>query len=167
MSVPQDFYETFAPIALTAFGLWLVVVQVRHADWMRHPARRRRAYGVSLYFVLPGAMSLLSLVEPGNEALWRVSFGVLGLIGAIAGPLSDRGWLGWVSAVLYAGVVVVAAAPDLPGDVFDLNALRAESLLLTLIVVLGLNVAWLLLFEEDEKAELSEPADARPADPGP
>lgn len=163
--MPQDFYETFAPIALTAFGLWLVVVQVRHADWMRHPVRRRRAYGVSLFFVLPGAMSLLSLVEPGNEALWRVSFGALGLIGAIAGPLTDRGWLGWVSTLLYTGVVIVAAVPGLPRDAFDLNALRAESLLLTLIVVLGLNVAWLLLFEPEE--DVSEQADVRPADPGP
>ena len=55
--MPQDFYETFAPIALTVFGLWLVVVEVRHAEWMHSPARRRRAYGVSLHFVLPGMMA--------------------------------------------------------------------------------------------------------------
>ena len=166
--MPQDFYETFAPIALTVFGLWLVVVQVRHAEWMHSPARRRRAYGVSLHFVLPGMMALLSLVDPSNETLWRLSFGVLGAVGAIAGPIYDRGWLTWITSALFAFVAVVALAPELPEDVFDLRGLRAESLLLTLIVVLGLNIAWLLLFEpEEEAASLSRSLDGRPDDRGP
>lgn len=148
----KDFYETFAPIALTVFGLWLVVVQVRHAEWMRNPRLRRRAYGVSLHFVLPGMMALLSLVDPDNETLWRLAFGVLGAIGAVVGPMHDRGWLTWLSSLLYALVVLVAVAPGLPEDLIDLRGLRAESLLLTLITVLGLNVAWLLLFEAEDNA---------------
>ena len=44
----NDFYGAFAPLTFTVFGLWLVVVQTRHADWARSPVHRRRAYAVSL-----------------------------------------------------------------------------------------------------------------------
>ena len=79
----SDFYGAFAPLTFTVFGLWLVVVQTRHADWSRSPEHRRRAYAVSLHFAIPGLMSLLSLVDPSDKTLWRVAFGVSATGGAV------------------------------------------------------------------------------------
>src|SRR5438874_7195855 len=78
----SDFYGAFAPLTFTVFGLWLVVVQTRHADWSRSPEHRRRAYAVSLHFAIPGLMSLLSLVDPSDKTLWRGAFGGPGPGGA-------------------------------------------------------------------------------------
>ena len=67
----SDFYGAFAPLTFTVFGLWLVVVQTRHADWARSPVHRRRAYAVSLHFAIPGLMSLLSLGVQFGQG-WRL-----------------------------------------------------------------------------------------------
>ena len=161
----NDFYGAFAPLSFTVFGLWLVVVQTRHADWSRSPEHRRRAYAVSLHFAIPGLMSLLSLVDPADKTLWRVAFAVSAAFGAgILGYLqfspipTPRGrlWLleSLTSIVLYALVVVVAIAPDAVKDVGA--PLRIEAILLSLIVFLGVNVAWALMFDEVPSAR--EPA---------
>ena len=80
----NQFYAAFAPLSFTVYGLWLIVVQTRHADWRRSPAHRRRAYAVSLHFALPGLMSLLALVDPTNTTVWRISFALSGAAGAIS-----------------------------------------------------------------------------------
>src|SRR2546430_2345217 len=67
----NQFYAAFAPLSFTVYGLWLIVVQTRHADWRRSPEHRRRAYAVSLHFAIPGLMSLLALVDPANSTMWR------------------------------------------------------------------------------------------------
>ena len=74
---------SFVPVRDLPIGLWLVVVQTRHADWARSPVHRRRAYAVSLHFAIPGLMSLLSLVDPSDKTLWRIAFGVSATGGAI------------------------------------------------------------------------------------
>ena len=153
----NDFYAAFAPLSFTVYGLWLIVVQTRHSDWRRSPAHRRRAYAVSLHFALPGLMSLLALVDPTNATVWRVSFALSGAAGAIIlgyiqfSPIpTPRGRL-WqlestASIVLYVLVVVVALAPDMAKD---LGApIRVEAVLLSLILFLGINVAWALMFDE-------------------
>jgi hypothetical protein len=68
-----DFYVAFATVCFTLLGLWIIVVQTRHAEWRQSAVHRRRAYGVALHFSLPGLMSLLSLVDPASTALWRIS----------------------------------------------------------------------------------------------
>src|SRR6266536_2399084 len=73
-----DFYIAFGTVCFTLLGLWLVVVQTRHAEWRGVAAHRRRAYGVALHFSLPGLMTLLSLVDPASMTLWRVSFAGVG-----------------------------------------------------------------------------------------
>jgi hypothetical protein len=45
----------------TLLGLWIIVVQTRHAEWRRIAVHRRRAYWVALHFSLPGLICLLSL----------------------------------------------------------------------------------------------------------
>jgi hypothetical protein len=38
-----DFYVAFATVCFTLLGLWIIVVQTRHAEWRRSPVHRRRA----------------------------------------------------------------------------------------------------------------------------
>jgi hypothetical protein len=64
-------------------GSWLIVVQTRHAEWRGSSLHRRRAYGVAMHFSLPGLMSLLALINTASSALWRTSFAIAALGGAI------------------------------------------------------------------------------------
>jgi hypothetical protein len=151
-----DFYAAFATVCFTLLGLWIIVVQTRHADWRRLSVHRRRAYGVALHFSLPGVMGLLSLVDPASTTLWRISFAVAAAGGVIVlvlvrGPAPS--WLGMASYVaavlLYALIAVVAIAPGVVADLgSSARPLRVEAVLLTILVFLGVNVAWLLLFDE-------------------
>jgi hypothetical protein len=151
-----DFYLAFATVCFTLLGLWIIVVQTRHADWRRLAVYRRRAYGVALHFSLPGLMGLLSLIDPASTALWRVSFAIVAGGGAIVlvlvrGPAPT--WLGMAAyaaaVLLYALIAVVAIAPSVLADLgISARPLRVEAVLLTVLVLLGVNVAWLLLFDE-------------------
>jgi hypothetical protein len=151
-----DFYVAFATVCFTLLGLWIIVVQTRHADWRRRSVHRRRAYGVALHFSLPGVMGLLSLIDPASTALWRISFAIAAAGGAIVlvlvrGPAPT--WLGMASyaaaVLLYALIAVVAIAPSVVADLgISARPLRVEAVLLTILVFLGVNVAWLLLFDE-------------------
>jgi hypothetical protein len=151
-----DFYVAFATVCFTLLGLWIIVVQTRHGEWRHSAIHRRRAYGVALHFSLPGLMSLLSLVDPASTALWRISFAIVAAGGAVAlalvrGPAPTR--LG-AGADLGAGgqVLLIALVAVAPGMVADLGVLalplRVEAVLLTILVFLGVNVAWLLLFDQ-------------------
>jgi hypothetical protein len=151
-----DFYIAFGTVCFTLLGLWLIVVQTRHAEWRRLAVHRRRAYGVALQFSLPGLMSLLSLIDPASTALWRISFAIVAFGGAIVlalvrGPAPT--WLGAaayvIAIVLYLLITIVAAAPSVVGDLgLSARPLRVEGVLLTTLVFLAVNVAWLLLFDE-------------------
>jgi hypothetical protein len=140
----------------TLLGLWIIVVQTRHAEWRQSAIHRRRAYGVALHFSLPGLMSLLSLVDPASTALWRISFAVVAAGGVLAlvlvrGPApTGLGVAAYVAAVvLYLLIAVVAVVPGMVAEIGVLaRPLRVEAVLLTILVFLGVNVAWLLLFEE-------------------
>lgn len=153
-----DFYIAFATVCFTLLGLWIIVVQTRHGEWRRLAIYRQRAYGVALHFSLPGLMSLLSLIDPASTALWRISFAIVAGGGAIVlalvrGPAPTR--LGvaayLVAVVLYALIAVVAVAPGIVADLgVSARPLRVEAVLLTILVFLGANVAWLLVFDETE-----------------
>ncbi|SRR6266498_1270794 len=153
-----DFYIAFATVCFTLLGLWLIVVQTRHAEWRGLAVHRRRAYGVALHFSLPGLMSLLSLIDPASTALWRISFAIVAGGGAIVlafvrGPAPTRlGTAAYLAAViLYVLIAIVAAAPSIVADLgVSARPLRVEATLLTILVFLGVNVAWLLLFDETQ-----------------
>jgi hypothetical protein len=49
-----DFYVAFATVCFTLLGLWIIVVQTRHAEWRHSPVHRRRAYGVACTSPCPG-----------------------------------------------------------------------------------------------------------------
>jgi len=149
-----EFYVAFSTICFTLLGLWLVVVQTRHAEWRDSPWHRRRAFAVGLHFSLPGVMTLLSLVDPTSAGLWRTAFAVAAAGGAVVLVALLRhtprriAFVGYAAAVvMYAAVFVIAVAPGIVTYSGGPSALRIESVLLTLLVFLGVNVAWALLFE--------------------
>jgi hypothetical protein len=150
-----DFYVAFATVCFTLLGLWIVVVQTSHPEWRQSAVHRRRAYGVALHLSLPGLMSLLSLVDPASTTLWRISFAIVAVRGVMAlalvrGPApTGLGAAAYVAAlVLYVLIALVAVVPGLVADIGVLmRPLRVEAVLQTILVFLGVNVAW-LLFDE-------------------
>jgi len=118
------FYATVSGLSFTLLGLWWVVAE-RRRTWFDNAHHRRMAYVVSLHFMLPGAMSVLSLVDSTGTFFWRLVFalaGIAGMVGAlmvsstITSELGQRRLAGvmlWIALPVYALVVAVAAVPDL------------------------------------------------------
>ncbi len=71
---PETFYETTATISFTLLGLWWIALQAKYNEWIADPLRRRMITIITLYFLLPGSMSLLALLAIENRALWRIAF---------------------------------------------------------------------------------------------
>jgi hypothetical protein len=189
------FYTAFSPACFALLGLWLVVVQMRLPQWQASeaaPAYQRASYAIALHFALPGLMSLLALVDSGDPVYWRTSFEIIALGGAVvlialrglfgrrgagpgraagrgAGPAADSrlgGRLGLAAYVVaIAAYLVVGVLPFIGGPA----VLRAEAILLTGLVFLGFNAAWLLLFDSGpdsrptDPAQSTEPAATEPA----
>jgi hypothetical protein len=173
------FYGAFSPACFALLGLWLVIVQIRLREWQGSAVHRRRAYAVALYFALPGIMSLLALVDPRDSGFWRISFAIVALGGAIvlatvrglplrgvppgqpgaagtdAPPRPDQ--LGLATYIIGILIYVLIAALAFTGG---LAALRTEAILLTLLLFLGFNVAWLLLFDDRYPSHGRPPATA-------
>ncbi|MDQ3930873.1 MAG: hypothetical protein M3328_17220 [Chloroflexota bacterium] len=155
----SDFYSTASQVSFTLLGFWWAVVQFRYGDWAEDPARRRLANVVSLLFLLPGVISLLSMLTGDDPLLWRLSFGLAGLLGLVATllivlstPTEGSGrWLRpgalFVGVPLYALVTFFALVPGIARDILGLLPLQIEGILLSLLVFLGANLAWSLLWE--------------------
>ena len=144
-----DFYISFSATCFVVLSLWLVVVQMRYDDWKDDPNSVWRAYGVGLYFSLPGIMTLISLVDPNNPYLWRTSYAIValggvGVLGAVFKATQDRAVaIAYRTAiVLYGAVAIIAIFPN-PLDIVKV-ANRVDAVLLCVVVFLGVNVAWLL-----------------------
>jgi hypothetical protein len=171
--VLKDFYLSFSAVCFTLLGLWLIVVQTRHAEWRGSALARRRAYGVALHFSLPGLMSLLALVNPDSSVLWRTSFAIVAIGGAVVlialrgAAVGKIGLTVYVLAIaLYALIGLLAIAPRIVGSLgLNTAPVRVEAVLLSILVFVGVNVAWLLLFEEapTDQAPLRQASVARQA----
>jgi hypothetical protein len=81
---PETFYETTATISFTLLGLWWIALQAKYHEWIADPLRRRIITIITLYFLLPGSMSLLALLAIENRLLWRIAFVVFCLVGVFA-----------------------------------------------------------------------------------
>jgi hypothetical protein len=161
------FYGAFSTACFALLGLWMVIVQMRLSVWEKDPERRRRSYGVALHFALPGIMSVFALIDSQAAAYWRVSFAIVAfggaaVLAAVRGfparhgrglPVSDQlGVAAYALAIiLYVLIGVLALVPGR-------DVLRTEAVLLTTLVFLGFNVAWLLMFDDRPQAG------ARPAE---
>ncbi len=156
----EAFYQTVATFCFTLLGLWWGVLQLRHDDWVNNPARRRMAYSVHLAFVIPGVMSLGAQTAGDIKIIWRLVFVVAGALGIIATVFlirgtagMGRGWFArygrWLAVGLYAVVVLFALVPTLIPALFgpDVKPLQIEGLLFTVIVFLGVGLAWDFLAE--------------------
>src|SRR5438552_14468664 len=75
-SMFETFYSSAAGVSFTLLGLWWVVVEFKHDDLVRDALHRRLSYNVMLYFLLPGIMSLMSLLAADTRLLWRISCAV-------------------------------------------------------------------------------------------
>lgn len=159
------FYATASGLCFTLLGFWWVVVQFRHDDLTSDGPRRRLAFVVSLHFVIPGIMSLASLLAGDNGLLWRIAFGSAGILGlaavVIAGRQGVPGATGtmamiqrleWVVAPLYIVLTLVAIVPESVRG-FGLQPLQVEGYVLTTIVLLGILFAWALFTEPTKKHE--------------
>lgn len=166
----ETFYTTTSSISFTLLGLWWVVVQSRES-WRLDPARRAMAWAVSLHFLLPGAMSVLSLVAPDVGLLWRATFasaGVMGMVGV--------GWfirtlreeydcprllkvIEWAALPVYAVITVIAVAPEIARAVVPaLTPLQVEGVILAILIFFGVQAAWVLTIEPPRTpSAVSEP----------
>jgi|SRR5271170_2736492 len=150
----DDFYGAFSPACFGLLGLWMVVVQLRIDDLRHNSPYKQVSYGIALCFALPGIMGVLALVDDKDPAYWQFSFIIVALGGAFmlyrvhhnVPDLEQRHVLTYLSAIgLYLAIGLLAligrlaksAGPDL---------LRIDAILLTAVIFLGFNAAWLLLF---------------------
>ncbi len=163
----DTFYQTAAQICFTLLGLWWLVLQTKYAEWIGSPPRRRMATNISLSFLLPGAMSLMALASHAR-ILWATAFVVASVFGAIGNlstllpppiglPTKRRPpWYAYLlrtaTLALYLLIIIVALLPGIPQS-FGAAPLTVESVLLTLIVVLGAGMAWRYFVERPMGAE--------------
>ena len=153
-----EFYIPLSAGCFALLGLWLVVVQNRQAQWRGSSLRQRRAFAVATHFSLPGLVGLLVLINPDSGGLWRLSFGVAaggGIVALLAlrAPAAGRlGLAAYIAAIAaYVVIVILAIHPHIVGLLgFDNAPERIEAVLLTGVVFAGVNVAWLLVFENAE-----------------
>lgn len=155
-----DFYKTISGLSFTLLGLWWIVIQARFADGKGTAHARRHAYEVMLFFLLPGVMSLFSIVD-GSGAWWRLVFSITGLLGLVEIILywtSARGGmtvsgraLRLVGFVIYVVILVVALYPELAVDLVDLRALAIEAVLSGILVVIGIHLAFQAITETPPK----------------
>jgi hypothetical protein len=150
----STFYATSSALCFTLLGFWWVVVEFRHTELTHDAASRRFTFLVSLHFIVPGIVSLASLLATG--ALWRVAFGVAGLTGVLAvitgmrdvasrpGPLRSLGRAAWLGVPLYALLTLIAIVPDIARSALALDPLQAEGFILLVVLLLGILLAWIL-----------------------
>lgn len=150
----STFYATASALCFTLLGFWWVVVEYKHDELTHDPASRRFTFLVSLHFILPGIVSLASLIATGP--LWRVAFGLAGVTGMLAviagmgdvasrpGPLRGLGRAAWIGVPLYGLLTIFAAFPELARTLLALEPLQVEGFILLVVLLLGILLAWIL-----------------------
>ncbi|HEV7130118.1 MAG TPA: hypothetical protein VGN32_22005 [Ktedonobacterales bacterium] len=152
----QAFYQTVAQLCFTLLGLWWLVLQTKYSEWIGNREQRRMITNISLYFLLPGSMSLMALLSTEVHLLWQVAFLVASTLGAIETGAALRGTgrrgagtlLNWVGMGLYLVIALVALVAFIPavqrelGQQLGVVPLSIAGILLTLVIVLGVTLAW-------------------------
>ncbi|NTV65208.1 MAG: hypothetical protein HGA65_16995, partial [Oscillochloris sp.] len=143
----ETFYATLSAICFTLLGLWWVVVQMKYDRWMSSPARRRIAYAASMHFVAPGLLALVAVLSTDEMQIWRVGAVIGGLLGAImSGYAGFNGTMSLaqrLQEVLICGCFLIAASlAFVTSPIFGLRPIVIEALVDTLVLGLGVHVAW-------------------------
>ncbi|WP_226367581.1 hypothetical protein [Pseudonocardia sp. ICBG162] len=151
MDPALSFYQSLSSVSFTLLGLWFTVLGLSHGGWRRDPALHRSTLHVALHFFLPGVMGLGlgAVLAAGSSVAWRVTFGVLGLVGLVESLLflRHRGApvartvrsLRTLDPLLYAAIV---AAVFVPGPVGGAAPLQIEGTATGLLFVVGLCYLW-------------------------
>jgi hypothetical protein len=173
--VLSDFYSTVAGICFTLLGLWWVVVQFKYDAWTANPARRRTSLHVSMYFLVPGIMSLFAILSAQLTELWRIGFAVSAIIGLVESLLllnASRPTPGnrvrWaviaLTALAYLLVAIVAIDPtlvaNLPGNP---HGIEVEGVLVSILLFIGASFAWAMFVERPEGPPSAPAAGGTPA----
>jgi hypothetical protein len=142
--VLSAFYTAFSQACFGLLGLWWAVVQFKHGrdGWLADPVKRRTAYSVSLFFLIPGAMAMFALIAEDEPIIWRAGFFIASIIGVVEAvnmlrrPIAARSGkaLMTVNLVLYALLAIGAIVP--------VTSITLEALLGTVLVLVGTNYAW-------------------------
>lgn len=158
----DDFYKTISGVSFTLLGLWFVVVQLKYKEGAGDPQRRRHVYGVTLFFLIPAVMAMLSSINTEMKMLWRVTFGITGALGLVEIVLyfatdgirtKSASVLRMLAILVYIPIVLVALSPSLVDDVgIDLLPREVEAILLSAVIVIGVHLAFLALTESNETA---------------
>jgi hypothetical protein len=164
----ETFYQTVSQVCFTLLGFWLIVLQTKYQEWSGKRERRRMIVNISLYFLLPGTMSLLAMLAIQATAIWRVAFVVTSTLGAVESVFMVRNLqqrersylvailLRVIGIVFFALIAVVGLFPDLFHGA-GLTPLTVAGVLLTLIVIEGIALMWIYLIAP---VDASEPAAA-------
>lgn len=167
----EAFYAAVAGISFTLLGLWWVVVITR-SEWQHSQARRMLAYAVSLHFLLPGMMSILSIIAPDEPLIWRCVFTISGLIGVAGVVLFRRALIEdhdtprlamvveWVVLPIYVCITILALVPTIPATLgLSLTGIQVEAILVSLLIFFGVQGAWILMVEpvRGRKADEGDP----------
>ena len=160
--IPEVFYQTVAQLSFTLLGLWWLVLQTKYSEWIHDRLRRRMATNITLYFLLPGSMSLLALLATNSRLLWQVSFIIAAVIGSLTAVLFLRDALKtqWrnpmsirvislasgLGVALYILVIIVALVPDL-FRAMGATPLTVAGIGVTLLVIVGVTLAWTYFVE--------------------
>lgn len=162
----ETFYQTVSQVCFTLLGFWLIVLQTKYQEWSGKAERRRMIVNISLYFLLPGTMSLLAMLAIQATAIWRVAFVITSAVGALETLLMLRAiqqsskqsskrrtmssrvalLMRVVELALFTLIALVGVFPQ----VFNragLTALTVAGVLLTLMVVGGVTLMWTYLVE--------------------
>ena len=154
----SGFYSLMAVTCFTLVGLWWTVIE-RHPEWKADRLRRRLAGGVYLSFLLPGLMSTFAQVDAGNPLIWRSSFTIAAVVGAVnsvrllgADRNPQRGpfrRFRWLVVIIYAVIALLGAFPSVAA-LFGTAPLQAAAIALILLVVLAHGLAWEFMMESRE-----------------
>jgi hypothetical protein len=151
-----DFYVAFATVCFTLLGLWIIVVQT--PPWRVAPQPGPSTAGLWGRVTLlaaridePAVAGRSGQHRPVADLLAVVAAGGVLALALVRGPApTGLGAAAYVTAVvLYVLIALVAVAPGMVAELGVLaRPLRVEAVLLTMLVFLGVNVAWLLLFDQ-------------------
>lgn len=170
----QAFYGAVAGLCFALLGLWWVVIQFKYAEWMLDRRYRRMAYDISLFFILPGLMSLVSLIGLQPTWIWRTAFTSAATIGAVETLLTLAG--GQYRALksplaapalaalclIFCLIVAVALRPQFVADLgINLRPVQVEGILISLLLFVGVHVVWFMFSQS-----LTEMAQRESAGPG-
>jgi cytochrome bd-type quinol oxidase subunit 2 len=155
----SGFFGVVSTVDFALLGLWWVAVQARPDLRSRKSKASRASYLVSLQFVVPGTAALLAQVDPQLTAIWRVSFAIAGLCGAVsilllAPSLRAKGaglalkFLRLGAVPLYAIIAVLSVLPHFPPSGAQISALQLEALIFCLMVLLGAQIAWVVAMSD-------------------